>query len=158
MAPQSVAKELTWLLVVGQGCPLLRFAIVGASDVHRTFARLSMCLNQASFVKTILQGGAGKALDPPPLIILRVSVVGLLPHLLPLVTGALSCCLLVPFSGLSLCGWQVCRWQFFRWRTFFFHSILNLWTFCCTKLSELVHSPVVKVLDSNSNDPWSKSW
>ena len=36
-----------------------------------------------------------------------------------LVTGALSSCLLVPLSALSLCRWQVCRRQFFTWRTFF---------------------------------------
>ena len=63
--------------------------------------------------------GGSKALDPPPLIILRVFWVGLLPHLLSLVTGALSGCLLVPLSVVSLCRWQVCRWQFFTWRTFF---------------------------------------
>ena len=56
------------------------------------------------------------------LIIPRVSWVGLLPHLLSLVTGALSGCLLVPLSALSLCRWQVCRWQFFRWGTFFFKT------------------------------------
>ena len=60
-----------------------------------------------------------KLWTPTPLIIPRVSWVGLLPHLLSLVTGALSGCLLVPFSALSLCRWQVCRWQFFRWGTFF---------------------------------------
>ena len=63
--------------------------------------------------------GGSKALDPPPLIILRVFWVGLLPHLLSLVTRALSGCLLVPLSVVSLCAWQVCRWQFFTWRTFF---------------------------------------
>ena len=60
-----------------------------------------------------------KLWTPPPLIILRVFWVGLLPHLLSLVTGALSGCLLVPLSVVSLCRWQVCRWQFFTWRTFF---------------------------------------
>ena len=65
------------------------------------------------------QVAGSKALDPPPLIIPRVSWVGLLPHLLSLVTGALSGCLLVPLSAQSLCKWQVCRWQFFRWQTFF---------------------------------------
>ena len=87
---------------------------------------------QASFIRIKLQWGGGlggwvfsrvggsKALDPPPpLIILRVSWVGLLPHLLSLVTGALSGCLLVPLSVVSFCRWQVCRWQFFTWRTFF---------------------------------------
>ena len=47
--------------------------------------------------------GGSKALPPPPPIILRVSWVGLLPPLLSLVTGALSGCLLVPVSALSLC-------------------------------------------------------
>ena len=86
---------------------------------------------QASFMRIKLQWGGGlggwvfsrvggsKALDPPPLIILRVSWVGLLPHLLSLVTGALSGCLLVPLSVVSLCRWQVCRWQFFTWRPCF---------------------------------------
>ena len=59
------------------------------------------------------RGGAG-FWTPTPLIIPRVSWVGLLPHLLSLITGALSGCLLVPFSALSFC-----RWRFFRWRTFF---------------------------------------
>ena len=90
--------------------------------------------------------GGSKALDPPPHPI--ISWIGLLPHLLSLVTGALSGCLLVPLSSLSLCKWQVCRWQFFTWRPFF-DNILNLWTltwtYCCTKLSKLVGSPVVKV-------------
>ena len=40
----------------------------------------------------------------------------------------------------------------------FFDSILNLWTFCCTKLSELVRSPVVKVHDCSSSVPWFKLW
>ena len=40
---------------------------------------------------------------PPPLIILRVSWVGLLPPLLSLLTGALSGCLLAPPSALLLC-------------------------------------------------------
>ena len=82
------------------------------------------CCVQASFIRAILQWGGGlggwvfsrvggsKALDPPsPLIILRVFWVGLLPHLLSLVTGALSGCLLVPLSVVSLSMWQVCRWQ-----------------------------------------------
>ena len=55
--------------------------------------------------------GGSKALDPPPpLIILSVFWVGLLPHLLSLVTGALSGCLLVPHSVVSLCRWQVCSY------------------------------------------------
>ena len=64
---------------------------------------------QASFIRIKLQWGRGgwvggsKALDPPPLIISRVSWVGLLRPLLSLVTGALSGCLLVPLSALSLC-------------------------------------------------------
>ena len=74
---------------------------------------------QASFIRAILQRGgvwvggssAGwvgrKLWTPTPLILPRVSWVGLLPHLLSLVTGALSGCLLVPFSALSLCRWQV---------------------------------------------------
>ena len=87
---------------------------------------------RASFLRAICKGGGGvwvggssagwlglKLWAPTPLIIPRVSWVGLLPHLLSLVTGALSGCLLVPFSALSLCRWQVCRWQVFRWRTFF---------------------------------------
>ena len=41
---------------------------------------------------------------PPPLIILRVSWVGLQPPFLSLVTGALSGCLLVPPSALSCAG------------------------------------------------------
>ena len=40
----------------------------------------------------------------------------------------------------------------------FFDNILNPWTFCCTKLSELVCSPVVKVQDCSSSDPWFKLW
>ena len=36
--------------------------------------------------------------------------------------------------------------------------MLNLWTLCCTKLSELVGSPVVKELNCNSKDPWFKPW
>ena len=56
--------------------------------------------------------GGSKALDPPPpLIILRVFWVGLLPHLLSLVTGALSGCLLVPLSVVSFPRWQVCSRQ-----------------------------------------------
>ena len=96
-----------------------------------------------------------KVWTPTPLIIPRVSWVGLLPHFFSLVTRALSGCLLVPFSALPLCRWQVCRWQCFRWSIFFSDNILNLWTFCCTKLSELVHSPVVKVLDCNLMIPGS---
>ena len=42
------------------------------------------------------RGGGSKAPDPPPLLIPRVSWVGLLPHLLSLPTGALFGCLLVP--------------------------------------------------------------
>ena len=50
------------------------------------------------------QVGGSKALDPPPpLIIPRVSWVGLQPPLLSLVTGALSGWLLVPLSALLLC-------------------------------------------------------
>ena len=93
--------------------------------------------NQASFIRAILQGGGVWAGGSSagwvglklctctctcPSLIPRVSWVGLLSHLLSLVTGALPGCLLVPLSALSLCRWQVCRWQFFRWRTFFlFH-------------------------------------
>ena len=65
----------------------------------------SVGARQASFIRIKLQLGGGvwvggsKGLDPPPpLMILRVSWVGLLPHLLSLVTGALSGCLLVPLS------------------------------------------------------------
>ena len=47
--------------------------------------------------------GRSKVLDPPPPIIPRVSRVGHLPLLLSLLTGALSGCLLVPPSTLSLC-------------------------------------------------------
>ena len=47
--------------------------------------------------------GGSKALDPPPLIIPRVSWVGLQPPLLSLVTGALSGWLVVPLSALLLC-------------------------------------------------------
>ena len=95
------------------------------------FRGKSVRKNQASFIRAPLQWGGGlggwvfsrvggsKALDPPPLIILSVFWVGLLPHLLSLVTGALSGCLLVPLSVVSLCRSQVCRWQFFTWRTFF---------------------------------------
>ena len=36
--------------------------------------------------------------------------------------------------------------------------MLNLWTLCCTMLSELVGSPVVKELNCNSKDPWFKPW
>ena len=125
--------------------------LTGAASTpwHPPVAALAYASHQASFIRAILQGGGGgfwvggssagwvglKVWTPTPLIIPRVSWVGLLPHLLSLVTGALSGCLLVPFSALSLCRWQVCRWQFFRWRNFFFDNILNLWTFCCTKLS-----------------------
>ena len=86
---------------------------------------------QASFIRAILQGGAGglggwvfsrvggsKALDPPPSYNSE-GFLGWAPHLLSLVTGALSGCLLVPLSVVSLCRWQVCRWQFFTWRNFF---------------------------------------
>ena len=44
--------------------------------------------------------------SPPPLLIPRVSWVGLQPPLLSLVTGALSSWLLVPLSALSLCRHQ----------------------------------------------------
>ena len=50
--------------------------------------------------------GGSKALDPPPLIIPRLFWVGLLPPLLSLLTGALSGCLLVPLSALSLCRYN----------------------------------------------------
>ena len=46
----------------------------------------------------------------------------------------------------------------FQMADLFFDNILNLWTFCCTKLSELVRSPVVKVHDCSSSDPWFKLW
>ena len=36
--------------------------------------------------------------------------------------------------------------------------MLNLWTLCCTMLSELVGGPVVKELNCNSKDPWFKPW
>ena len=72
--------------------------------------------HQASFIRAILQWGGGlggwvfswvggsEALDPPPLIILRVSWVGVLPPLLSLLTGALSGGLLVPPSALFCAG------------------------------------------------------
>ena len=49
-------------------------------------------------------GWVGRNLwTPPPLIIPRVSWVGLQPPLLSLVTGALSGWLLVPLSAVLLC-------------------------------------------------------
>ena len=94
---------------------------------------------------------------PTPLIIPRVSWVGLLPHLLSLVTGALSRSLVWLFAGALFCfvvlqvtGVQVAIFQI---ADLFFDNISNLWTFCCTKLSELVRSPVVKVHDCSSSVP-----
>ena len=66
-------------------------------------------LAQAMFMRANSQWGGGvwvggsKALDLPSFVIPRVSWVGLLPPLLSLLTGALSGCLLVPLSALSLC-------------------------------------------------------
>ena len=67
-----------------------------------------------------------------------------------LFAGALFCFVVVQVAGVQV--------AIFQMADLFFYNILNLWTFCCTKLSELVHSPVVRVLDCNSNDPWFKSW
>ena len=108
-------------IITDQRCALAG-GFRGGSSVFMTGTWRVCHIGQASFIRAILQGGAGglggwvfsrvggsKALDPPPpLIILRVSWVGLLPHLLSLVTGALSGCLLVPLSVVSLCRWQVC--------------------------------------------------
>ena len=90
-----------------------------------------IAVGQASFIRAILQGrgglggwvfsrvGGSKALDPHPSYNSE-GFLGWAPAT-PSFFGqeALSGCLLVPFSALSLCRWWVCRWQFFRWRTFF---------------------------------------
>ena len=81
-----------------------------------SFFRIKLQLGLGEWVSSLV--GGSKALDPPPYNS-EGSWVGLLPPLLSLVTGALSGCLLMPLSALSLCRWQVCRWQFFAWRTVF---------------------------------------
>ena len=125
---------------------------------------------QASFIRAILQGvgglggwvfsrvGGSKGLDPHPCYNSE-GFLGWAPatpsffghrSLVWLFAGALFCFVVVQVAGVQV--------AIFQMADLFFCNILNLWTFCCTKLSELVHSPVVKVLDCNSNDPWFKSW
>ena len=107
----------------------------------------------------MLQGGGGfwvggssagwvglKLWTPTPLIIPRVSWVGLLPH----TAGALFCFVVMQVAGVQVAVFQM--------GDLFFDNILNPLTFCCTKLSELVRSPVVKVHDCSSSDPWFKLW
>ena len=70
-------------------------------------------VHHAMFIRIKLQGARGWVGGSSagwvglklwtPLTILRVSWVGLLPPLLSLLIGALSSCLLVPLSALSLC-------------------------------------------------------
>ena len=96
--------NVCWDLLVSYDCFAARCVCDGSWMGRR--------LHQASFIRIKLQWGGGlggglfsqvggsKALNPPPLIIPRVSWVGLLPHLLSLVAGALFGCLLVPLSLL----------------------------------------------------------
>ena len=46
--------------------------------------------------------------------------------------------------------------EFFTWRTFF-NTMLNLWTLCCTGMSERDGGLVIKVLDSSLKGPWFNS-
>ena len=80
-----------------------------ASRAHSNSQQPPSDHEQASFIRIKLQwGGASgwvglKLWTPPPLMIPRVSWVGLQPPLLSLVLGALSGWLLVPLSALLLC-------------------------------------------------------
>ena len=59
---------------------------------------------------------------------------------------------------LCHCAGGRCAGGNFSHSGLFFDNMLNLWTLCCTTLSELVGSPVVKDLNCNSKDPWFKPW
>ena len=119
---------------------------------------------QASFIRAILQGGGGvwvggsKALDPHPCYNFE-GFLGWAPatpsffghrSLVLLFASALFCFVVVQVAGVQV--------AIFQMADLLFDNILNLWTFCCTKLSELVRSPVVKVHDCSSSDPWFKLW
>ena len=59
------------------------------------------------------------------------------------------------FAGALFC-FVVVQLAIFQMADLFFYSILNLWNGCCTKLSEVVRSPVVKIHGCSSSDPWFK--
>ena len=67
-----------------------------------------------------------------------------------LFAGAPFCCVVVQVAGVQV--------AIFHMADFFFDNMLNLWTLCCTKLSELVGSPVVKDLNCNFKDPCFEPW
>ena len=102
--------------------------------------------------------GGSKALDPPPsynserFLGWAPATPSFFGHrsLVWLFAGAPFCCVVVQVAGV-----QLCQPGYRRDCTAIAE---NLWTLCCTMLSELVGSPVVKELNCNSKDPWFKPW
>ena len=68
-----------------------------------------------------------------------------------LFAGAPFCYVVVQVAGVQVAIFHMAGF-------FFFDNVSNLWTLCCTKLSELVGSPVVKKLNCNSKDPLFEPW
>ena len=120
---------------------------------------LSPLLYQALFIRIKLQWGGGsgggasagwvglKLWTPPPLIIPRVSWVGLQPPLLSLVTGALSGGLLAPLSALLVCRHHAKRGKkyvftpcVYTYGHFSSHpkTIISSLTVCFSKLSSIL--------------------